>query len=326
MSQRDLQLDFVKGFLVVAMVIYHTMNYFSSAGPEVFGYVRFVTGSFVLISGYIVTAFYTKKYRIDKTRASKRLVVRGLKLLTIFTSMNLIISLLGIQSHRNTQFDAHGYLSNLSAIYISGNSELTAFQILLPIAYVLIFSPLYILFANVKKTLITMTLILPFCYIFFNMNSYNLYLGILGLIGVSIGLLLDTDRLFCINNRLIIVCCFIIAITLMQYLDRNVLTYTIGILIILKLTYDFAGAANLVNWPYNVVILLGKYSLVCYIMQIIILHGWFLMSSRQKWGFGYKTISICLVTNILLFGLCSLLSFLRNRYTLFDRAYRIVFL
>ena len=50
---RNAPLDFVKGLLVIAMVVYHEMNYFSTAGPEGFGHVRFVTGSFIFISGYI---------------------------------------------------------------------------------------------------------------------------------------------------------------------------------------------------------------------------------------------------------------------------------
>lgn len=65
-SDRDVSLDFVKGILVIVMVIYHVMNYFSTAGPDSFGYVRFVTGSFIFVSGYIISTFYERKYRINR--------------------------------------------------------------------------------------------------------------------------------------------------------------------------------------------------------------------------------------------------------------------
>ena len=61
-DSRDLALDFVKGILVVFMVIYHAMNIFSSAGFESFRYIRFVSGSFLFISGYVIALFYEPKF------------------------------------------------------------------------------------------------------------------------------------------------------------------------------------------------------------------------------------------------------------------------
>jgi hypothetical protein len=324
-SQRDLPLDFVKGFLVIVMVIYHTMNYFTNASSEVYGYVRFVTGSFVLISGYIVTAFYGQKYGPDKLQASKRLVVRGMKLLTIFTSMNLIICLLGIQNHRNSQYDTFIYLSSLSDIYISGNSKLTAFQILVPISYLLIVSPVYILLDRIRKVLLGTTLLLPLFYILLKIDSYNLYLGIVGLMGASAGMLVNMDTLYSVRNKSIIVVCFITVISLFRYFDRNILTYSAGILILMKLTYDFAKRVNLSKWHYQLIILLGQYSLVCYIMQILFLHGLFKVLSKPWWGLWYETITIFLVTTIFLSGLCNLLRFLRNQYRFCNKSYQFIF-
>jgi fucose 4-O-acetylase-like acetyltransferase len=54
---RDLTLDVVKGALVVLMVVCHAMNIFSIAGPDEYAYVRFVSGSFILMSCYIVARF-----------------------------------------------------------------------------------------------------------------------------------------------------------------------------------------------------------------------------------------------------------------------------
>ena len=100
MNDRDLSLDFVKGFLVICMVIYHTISYFTTAGYDGIKYLRFVTGSFIFISGYIVAVFYRRKFELDNKTTFKRLVIRGLKLLLIFTFLNIIINLSGIKSHK----------------------------------------------------------------------------------------------------------------------------------------------------------------------------------------------------------------------------------
>jgi hypothetical protein len=50
---RDLALDLVKGALVVVRVVYHAVNVFSTAGPDEYACVRFVSGCFTLMSGYL---------------------------------------------------------------------------------------------------------------------------------------------------------------------------------------------------------------------------------------------------------------------------------
>jgi uncharacterized membrane protein len=62
---RDVTLDLVKGVLVVIMVVYHAMNIFSTAGPHEYAYVRFVSGSFILMSGYIVARFHEAQFNED---------------------------------------------------------------------------------------------------------------------------------------------------------------------------------------------------------------------------------------------------------------------
>src|SRR5215471_235911 len=109
-TPRDLILDFVKGILVIVMVIYHVMNVFSTASPEAFGYIRFVSGSFIFISGYIISVFYEQRFQTDGTSTSKRLAVRGLKILFIFTILNIFINLTGLKNPSKTQLGLQQYL------------------------------------------------------------------------------------------------------------------------------------------------------------------------------------------------------------------------
>lgn len=325
-SNRDLYLDFVKGFLVITMVIYHTMNYFSTANWEKYAYIRFVTGSFVFISGYIVSTFYEGKYGKDKIGICKRLIVRGLKLLIIFTSLTLLANLVGIESYKKwVQFSPQQYFDNLGAIYIWGNSRAATFPMLVPISYLLIISPVYFILYGIRKPVITAILLLGFSCSFLRLESRILYFGIIGLVGLSVGALVKLEGLYGIKNRLIILFCLFICFSIMRYLERNLLMYSLGILVVLKLVYDFAKTLNVRNQINQVVILFGQYSLVCYIMQIVFLQGLFRMLRNGRWGLGYETISIFVVTNMFLIGLCISLRWCRGRYRWIDKVYKVIF-
>src|SRR5262245_25828550 len=102
-TTRDLPLDFVKGMLVIVMVIYHVMNIFSTARSEAYGYIRFVSGSFIFISGYIIAIFYEQKFQIDRIGTSQRLIMRGLKLLLVFTVLNILINVTGVGNPNKAQ-------------------------------------------------------------------------------------------------------------------------------------------------------------------------------------------------------------------------------
>jgi hypothetical protein len=324
-SSRDLHLDFVKGILVIVMVIYHIMNYFSNASPTNFGYVRFVSGSFIFVSGYTISTFYEKKYRINRNGISRRLFIRGLKLLTIFTALNLLINLTGIGNPRKA-LGIEQYLDNLNAIYVSGNGKFAAFQILLPISYLLMVSPAFLFLNGFSKLIIISTLAVVFYFLFLDIDSANLGLCLIGVIGISAGMAINKiERPFSLKNRWLIFCCLALSIYFMGYLSRNAMTYSIAIMIVLKLLYDLAKTVSLSKQANQLIILLGQYTLVCYIMQIVFLQGLSRALPKQKWGLGYETIAIFIITNIFLWGLCGLVKFLRDRYESSDKAYRFIF-
>src|SRR4249920_949495 len=83
-SPRIPALDFTKGALVLIMVLYHWLNYFVSADGSWYRYLRFLTPSFIFITGFFVSHIYLAKYDPADTRLPKRLLERGLKLIAIF--------------------------------------------------------------------------------------------------------------------------------------------------------------------------------------------------------------------------------------------------
>ena len=80
-SRRIPALDFTKGALVLIMVLYHWLNYFVTADGSVYKYLRFLTPSFIFITGLLISHVYRTKYQAMSQRISRRLAVRGLKLL-----------------------------------------------------------------------------------------------------------------------------------------------------------------------------------------------------------------------------------------------------
>ena len=111
----------------------------------------------------------------------------------------------------------------------------------------------------------------------------------------------------------------------MELLDRNLLTYTFGVALVLKLLYDLASTLDMRNRMNQVIIVLGRYSLICYIMQIIFLHALSQWLGKQKWGMGVETITIFILTNVCLWGTCELIIGMRARFPLLDRSYKLIF-
>src|SRR5215472_5576139 len=83
-AQRIPSLDFTKGTLVLLMVLYHWLNYFTNLPWKYYDYLRFLTPSFIFITGFIISHVYLSKYAASDTRLSKRLFTRGLKLIAVF--------------------------------------------------------------------------------------------------------------------------------------------------------------------------------------------------------------------------------------------------
>src|ERR1700690_1230692 len=86
-TQRNSALDFTKGALVLIMVLYHWLNYFW--GPHDNRYLRFLTPSFIFISGFIISNVYFAKYGVADPQLPKRLIQRGLKILGVFALLNV---------------------------------------------------------------------------------------------------------------------------------------------------------------------------------------------------------------------------------------------
>jgi len=324
-KSRDLGLDFVKGFLVIVMALYHAMNYFGELPAEYYGYLRFVNGSFVFVAGYVVAEFYSDDLGRTRLSALRRLASRGAKLLCLFTALNLAISGLGLTNYRNVTFRVSDYLANASSIYGSGDAP-SAFRILVPISYLLLLSGLYLVSSRSRAMLIGLTIAAALVYTFIEHRvAPNVFFLLTGLVGLSFGLLKSAIPEHRVKSWPMIVIGFIAIASVMNDLSGNVLAYCGGIALLLKLVYDGTWLLPKDSRLVEATVLLGKYSLVCYIGQIT-----FLSLLHAAWrNFGVppelKLALAFFATCAFLLGTCALIAILRRHSRFVESTYRLVF-
>ena len=112
-------LDFTKGVLVLFMVLYHWLNYFISPTGDFYRYLRFLTPSFIFITGFLISHVYFTKYGWASSQVSKRLAIRGLKILGVFLILNGAIAVL--PGSPTDPYSLDSVIANLIAIFITGN-------------------------------------------------------------------------------------------------------------------------------------------------------------------------------------------------------------
>src|ERR1700710_1118947 len=105
---RIVPLDMTKGALVVAMVIYHSFNY-SQDYSLGFRYLPFLPPSFILITGFLIARLYFNPECGRDGKCHGKLLVRGARLLALFTLLNFATHVVGSQKLAGQPPDA-GYV------------------------------------------------------------------------------------------------------------------------------------------------------------------------------------------------------------------------
>ena len=128
---RDEALDWVRGVLVVLMVIYHSLNY-SPFSRLAFEYIAFLPVSFIFIAGFFLTNSYLVRYDLKDWRLHRRLVIRGAKLLLLFSALNLGLYFIAFGPSFLQQFSA-----KFQTIYLGAAGRVASFPILTSIGYLM---------------------------------------------------------------------------------------------------------------------------------------------------------------------------------------------
>jgi peptidoglycan/LPS O-acetylase OafA/YrhL len=279
-AERIAALDFTKGTLVLIMVLYHWINYFIGPQWPYYFYLRFLTPSFIFITGFMISHVYLAKYDAADPRLPRRLFVRGLKLMAIFILLNVarvfIVPILHAGALVNDPLD----LKNIFTVFVSGNlsvvsGKLVSFSILVPISYLLMFSGMLMFpyrvfrhtFHAVCVSLLSSVLILRLI----GAQSQNLEFVTIGMLGVLTGFL----PIVAINKWVLhpymlafAYACYTVAIT---FWNVPFPLLVVGVYLSLMVIYWFGARGGESAVIAKKIILLGKYSLFGYISQMVIL-------------------------------------------------------
>jgi hypothetical protein len=328
---RNPALDFAKGALVLIMVLYHWLDYFY--GPHDSRYLRFLTPSFIFITGFLISNIYLSKYDVSSPKLPKRLLQRGLKILGVFAVLNVTRNLLVQGSSLSQASPSAWSIRNLVDVYLTGGgleegqAKAVAFFVLVPISYLLILSALLVVVSRFYRyTFYVVCLFCLLCTVALNFMGFHTYLELLtiGLLGVITGYV-PVERVNALVRHP-----YLLAVAYVLYLVAitiwNVIypLQIIGVYLSLMIIYLMGQHSGEPGKVRGTILLLGKYSLLGYISQIAIL---------QLLRFGLSRIGSEAVVLVLSFVLAFALTIIsielvdraRAESTTLDSIYKLVF-
>lgn len=324
--------DAVKGLLVLAMVIYHVLSIASNGGVETFRYIRFVSGSFIFLSGYVISRFVAERFARERSAVAWQLASRGLKVVVLFTVLNLAIAASGFGNASKQQLGVTGFFEQASAIYLTGDGRVSSFLILLPIGYLLIVSPL-VLGAFTRARTVAPLLLLGGALAlaaqpYLNDHWPHANLLLIGLAGMASGAPVWAARVEAAPAWPLPWLIGALAVVLWftgRFGDAGAL-YVVGVALILKLLHDGVRRLPDAGATARELVRLGRYSLFAYIAQIALLQLMFRALGAQRWSVGLEVLALGLAAALLTGLLCVALDRLRPSSGIIDKAYRLVFM
>jgi peptidoglycan/LPS O-acetylase OafA/YrhL len=332
-TQRITALDFTKGALVLIMVLYHWINYFIGPDWGYYRYLRFLTPSFIFVTGFMISNVYLAKYDPSDPRLPKRLFTRGFKLLIIFIALNLarllIVPLVGTGVVSGSLLDVR----NIYTIFVSGNfqvvgGKLVSFSILVPISYLLMLSGAlmlpYRLYRRTFHVLCVLLLVSSLALEFTGLESANLELITIGMLGVLAGFRPISKVDDFVRHPYLLGLAYLGYLVAITIWNVPFWLQLIGVPLSLMVVYLAGISGGCSGVVGNEFILLGKYSLFGYISQIAILQ--ILAASLRHVELGLFVLILSFVAAFALTIISvEIVDRLRAKAPSMDRAYKAVF-
>jgi len=322
-------LDILKGLLVVAMILYHWLNYFVSREGEFYRYIRFVTPSFVFMAGFLITNIYPAKYRIGDRDLHVRLVLRGLRLLAVFTGLNIAVGMALERNYNGVELGLARFIAVAPTVYSIGGARGAVFEVLVSIAYILIASSAILLLMRLHRHLIFALWLILFIVILClrsdGITSANLELFSMGLLGMAFGVVrLETlDRVT--RPVSVWVCIYAVYLVVLNFVDQTYEVQVVGLVLTMTLLYILAARMNRIPFLFDKLRLLGQYSLLAYIAQIAVLQVLVrAMRDLQDQRIVYCSLSL-VAALVLTFVVSNVTDVARHAWSTVDRVYRLVF-
>lgn len=329
-TARDDAFDAVKGVLVCLMVVYHVMNAATSAPDEAYRYLRFVSGSFIFVTGMIVARYASLAFAADARAAARKLIERGFKLVLLFTVLNLAIHASGFGNADKRQLGVGGFVEHAVAIYAGTGSGVASFAVLLPIGYLLIAAPLFLRVAGPTRRFATVVVsgatLAGAAVIGDAYGSLVLEFMLVGIAGLCLGSMTwarvqRTDADFALAPAVLLIAWFATA-----HVGFNLALHILGVALVIASMHRCARRVRHGGAAWRALVLLGRYSLAAYIVQIVLIQLGARALGTPRWPLADPAplVFIMVTTASLVLG-CIALESARRSFPWLDRAYRGVF-
>jgi hypothetical protein len=337
-ATRDTALDFIKGLLVLFMILYHWVNYFLGLdfgpGAKYYDYLRFLTPGFIFITGFMISHVLLQRYGGANSRLPSRLVVRGLKLLAVFVGLNLLVGVALPGSLLRRSLAGEPVLDSLVAIFMSGdlatagNIKSAAFNILVPFGYLLILSAGLIVVTRRIRYAFHFAFALALTGVIAmraeGIHSLNLELVMAGLLGVVFGYVKREQLAAVLTHPYLVVGLYCAYLAVVTFRSMSLPLEITSVILTTTLFYILGSRPGSPGIVRRQAILLGKYSLLGYIAQIAILQ----VLRRIAWigqngvvvlvGSLVGAVLLCVMTVVLV-------DWARGKSKAVDQMYQIVF-
>ena len=338
-TKRNIDLDIVRGMLVFIMVVYHSASVisepqFQHSAKIITDRVSFIHYAFILISGFLCGWYYTPRLKDSKTAIRKRIFIRAVKLLSVFLALNFLFYSMGIVYSYERLISKVNSIEGILLFLNRLPGDYVAFEVLYYIAIFLLLSS-FIIGNNLLFSLsVLVSLILTF------KNPGLPYWLLYGMIGMIIGIwvqrgyfnnfwhVLERTKGIPLISILILYQIFLSPIHMIMFRYKfyylNIFIYVLESSLWF-LTFVFLFRLINSNILKNAITLIGKYILIGYIVQMIVLHVIYrLVQVIGIQGIGsYITNLIC--GSVLMCATIVFLDYMRKRSNLIDRSYSFVF-
>jgi hypothetical protein len=353
-STRIAALDHTKGLLVLLMVAYHVMSIATTAERDDFAWLRFVSNAFIGLTGWLIATRAQSdsnvgiNIRTDALKANLALMRRGGKVLLLFLALNAAILATGWGNPHKALGQAMPLAERFWVVMTQAPSHLASFLILLPIGYLLVSAPLA-LRLNAQLAWATplslMAALVVATVPVVTDASAALSFWLVGWMGLAAGLLwhritghravtaqragtpsFETNALQPnLAKTLTSAVALMLMLALGAHWQSSVAAQALAVGGVLWAMVALVRAWPVPSWVAKSLSLLGRYSLLAYVAQIVLIQVAFRLMGAQRVALGVQALLMMLGTAACVLGICWVTERMRQRSVTADRSYRTIF-
>jgi hypothetical protein len=327
-SGRIHAIDFTKGTLVLLMVVYHVLNY-QQFGTIPHDYIGFLPASFIMIAGFLAARVYLGTHQLPFPQLCQRLGVRALKLLLLFTVLNLAAQVVWSTNRYGTELSVHRFIEQWYRVYVTGDAQGVAFDVLVPISYTLLLAIPALSLQSLKPhflaALAAAAFVLCATLASYERSFITLHLVSAGIIGMWLGTLdpRGVDRVTGPSPAVIVL--LLAYVSIVAWMPDHYASQIAITCVALGAIYSVGRRVRPDGALERQVRLLGKYSLVSYVVQILYLQVARIVDPVPHLSRFGAAILVTLVIGLLTWMTALTLDRLRSRARAVDRLYLLVF-